>query len=427
MCLDDAEILELIEGRLTPETRALASTHLDECDECRALVADATRTFLDLARHGRDAEPIDEPDLQAETMLARGEIVGRYRIEGRLGAGGMGIVYLAHDPELDRKVAVKILRADLGGTSQAARQAVLREAQAMARLSSPNVAAIYDIGIVRRARLHRDGVRRGDHAQPLAAREPAGLAGGAGGVHGGGARARRGAPHRPRPPRLQAGQRPRGRRGTRVRHRFRAGTPVCGGTRASAPARSTRSASGPWSARRATWRPSRRAAAWSTRAPTSSASASRSTKLCIARARSPARPSPTGCAPPRPDHRGRRGRACPAGSRGPCGAGWRRGRTRAFRPWTPSSQRWPGRGGGVLCLQPRSPWWPWASSASRSQSRPAVPPSVPPRTCGATTAGEIFVDAAKPAEGRHRRRGLPVSNHQPGAHGGHRRWRRPST
>ena len=57
----------------------------------------------------------------------------------------MGEVYAAHDPELNRKVAIKILRADARPDDiEAARLA--REAQAVARLSHPNVVAIYDVG-----------------------------------------------------------------------------------------------------------------------------------------------------------------------------------------------------------------------------------------------------------------------------------------
>ena len=71
--------------------------------------------------------------------------VGRYRLLRLVGRGGMGEVYAAHDPELDRKVAIKILRADARPDNiEAARLA--REAQAVARLSHPNVVAIYDVG-----------------------------------------------------------------------------------------------------------------------------------------------------------------------------------------------------------------------------------------------------------------------------------------
>ena len=79
--------------------------------------------------------------------------VGRYEIESRLGAGGMGVVYRAHDPDLDRAVAVKLLHPDSGSDSgvdsagaDKARARLLREARAMAKLSHPNVITVYDVG-----------------------------------------------------------------------------------------------------------------------------------------------------------------------------------------------------------------------------------------------------------------------------------------
>ena len=60
----------------------------------------------------------------------------------------MGVVYAAYDPELDRKVAVKLLRAEAAARASAAegRPRLLREAQAIARLSHPNVVAVHDVG-----------------------------------------------------------------------------------------------------------------------------------------------------------------------------------------------------------------------------------------------------------------------------------------
>src|SRR5262249_48358345 len=64
-------------------------------------------------------------------------------IDGVLGQGGMATVYAAHDPELDRKVAIKLLHADRGAAATAR---LVREAQAMARLTHPNVVVVHEVG-----------------------------------------------------------------------------------------------------------------------------------------------------------------------------------------------------------------------------------------------------------------------------------------
>jgi serine/threonine protein kinase len=68
--------------------------------------------------------------------------LGHYQILGELGRGGMGVVHAAYDTKLDRKVAIKLLKRR---TDAKARRRFLREAQAMARLSHPNVVQVYDI------------------------------------------------------------------------------------------------------------------------------------------------------------------------------------------------------------------------------------------------------------------------------------------
>nr|WP_255216475.1 serine/threonine-protein kinase [Pseudenhygromyxa sp. WMMC2535] len=80
-----------------------------------------------------------------EGPLGRGASVGRYVIIERLGEGGMGVVYQAYDPELDRKVALKLLRPK-GRNRQLAAARLQREAKAMAKLSHPNVVVIHDVG-----------------------------------------------------------------------------------------------------------------------------------------------------------------------------------------------------------------------------------------------------------------------------------------
>jgi len=86
----------------------------------------------------------------AAVNLEPGDTIGRYEIEGRLGSGGMGVVYAALDPELDRRVALKLLRPSSGQdtTRAEARGRLVREAQAMAKLSHPNVLPVYDVGMV---------------------------------------------------------------------------------------------------------------------------------------------------------------------------------------------------------------------------------------------------------------------------------------
>ncbi len=84
-------------------------------------------------------------DRRAGSLVARGRRFGRYLVLGLLGRGGMGVVVEAHDEQLDRTVAIKVLHLEATRTQQTR---LLREAQALARLSHPNVVQVYDIGTV---------------------------------------------------------------------------------------------------------------------------------------------------------------------------------------------------------------------------------------------------------------------------------------
>jgi serine/threonine protein kinase len=80
--------------------------------------------------------------------------IGRYVLGEKIGEGGMAVVHAAYDPQLDREVAIKLLREDgidLGGEERS-RARLVREAQALARLRHPNVVAIHEVGI------HQSGV-----------------------------------------------------------------------------------------------------------------------------------------------------------------------------------------------------------------------------------------------------------------------------
>ncbi len=77
-------------------------------------------------------------------MLDTGTKIGRFVVVRELGAGGMGAVYAAHDPQLDRQVALKVMRESRGDEEDRVR--MLREGQAMARVTHANVITVYEVG-----------------------------------------------------------------------------------------------------------------------------------------------------------------------------------------------------------------------------------------------------------------------------------------
>lgn len=106
--------------------------------------ADAT---VQIEGGGQEAITVGPRVSSPNRELRRGDPVGRYIVLEQIGKGGMGIVYRAYDPELDRRVALKVLKG--GGPYEASaddRAQLLREAQSLAKLSHPNVVSIYDVG-----------------------------------------------------------------------------------------------------------------------------------------------------------------------------------------------------------------------------------------------------------------------------------------
>ena len=122
-CLDEETTLGLVEGRLAAAALDAAEAHLDGCQSCRDVVTQLAKV---------SAPPPRE--------LAAGQQLGKYVVGELLGAGAMGQVYAAHQVELDRKVAIKVLH------DTAASDRLLKEAQAMARLDHPNVVGVYEVG-----------------------------------------------------------------------------------------------------------------------------------------------------------------------------------------------------------------------------------------------------------------------------------------
>ncbi|MCA9705847.1 MAG: tetratricopeptide repeat protein [Myxococcales bacterium] len=101
----------------------------------------------DAPRRALDVPTLEQPRARSADAapLGRGRSVGRYLILRTLGVGGMGMVFLADDPELDRKVALKLLHPSRTGDPDATRR-LLREAQALAQLSHPNLVPVFEVG-----------------------------------------------------------------------------------------------------------------------------------------------------------------------------------------------------------------------------------------------------------------------------------------
>jgi serine/threonine protein kinase len=94
---------------------------------------------------GNSDDSFDTQETSSLESLTRGMEFGRYKIVHRIGSGGMGTVYCAFDPFLDRKVALKVLHDKVASLDT--EQRLLREAQAMARLNHPNVVTVHDVGM----------------------------------------------------------------------------------------------------------------------------------------------------------------------------------------------------------------------------------------------------------------------------------------
>jgi tetratricopeptide (TPR) repeat protein len=144
-CPDETELTDFVQGLLEEQPLARLEAHLDGCEACRQVVVMLAGGDAVLTKPTQ-AGP-SSPGAGAK--LSRGMELGRYVLLDRIGLGGMGVVFAAYDPELDRKVALKLLRSDFtaGPGAVEARSRLWREAQALARLSHPHVVTVHDVGV----------------------------------------------------------------------------------------------------------------------------------------------------------------------------------------------------------------------------------------------------------------------------------------
>jgi tRNA A-37 threonylcarbamoyl transferase component Bud32 len=136
---EDQDLLVAIASSLSllmekqPAPPAKLSEASEECPECGACYDTGAGRC---SKEGAILNPLRLPR----------SLAGRYHLELRLGRGGMGAVYEAHDTALERRVAVKVIRDELVGNAEAAGR-FQREARAAASFTHPNVVTIYDFGV----------------------------------------------------------------------------------------------------------------------------------------------------------------------------------------------------------------------------------------------------------------------------------------
>lgn len=148
MTCPDANLLQaLVAGDISEAEREQVSDHTDSCEDCRALLAAIVveaRDDSERLPYAATVEPAGQATASSPALadLPEGTRVGRYAISELLGKGGLGVVYAAHDPELGRRVALKLLRTGRG----LAQELLVREAKAMARVAHPNVLSVFEVG-----------------------------------------------------------------------------------------------------------------------------------------------------------------------------------------------------------------------------------------------------------------------------------------
>ena len=151
-CPGEEDVAAFLDGCLVSARARALEAHVARCAACRHLLSALARTAAAASQPTADsvAPTLPAEPRASETELPVGARIGRYLVLDWIGAGGMGVVYSAYDPELHRKVALKVLRNDGAGPTDRGpiHDQLLREAQAMAQLAHPNVVTVFDVGSV---------------------------------------------------------------------------------------------------------------------------------------------------------------------------------------------------------------------------------------------------------------------------------------
>jgi Protein kinase domain len=142
-CIGDNTLVELVENSMSPSEAKHLDRHFAHCADCRRRWAALAASPSRMAQ-----APTSPAGLGAHLDLKSGTKIGRFVISHEIGRGGMGVVFAARDPHLDRPAAIKLLHGT-GGDEPVARaqERLLAEARAMARLDHSNIIKVYEAGL----------------------------------------------------------------------------------------------------------------------------------------------------------------------------------------------------------------------------------------------------------------------------------------
>src|SRR5690349_3255602 len=144
----DRDELDTLPSRTSSGTPATLATLDVPSATAEIVVAEGTMPTHGLPNATHATIGLGHDDTPSErskpSPLSEGSRLGRFLILRKLGEGGMGVVFVGYDGELDRRVALKLLRTR--HDDQRAITRLVREAQGLARLSHPNVVQVYEVG-----------------------------------------------------------------------------------------------------------------------------------------------------------------------------------------------------------------------------------------------------------------------------------------